>query len=959
MLKMLRITFVFACLAIGLGWSTAASAPPPQGAGGDGSLIRLQFATFDPLVDEPELPQSLRLTGYADGESGPYVVQFQGPVQTEWKDALREAGVQIDSYVPDYAFIVRMDEETRDQLQSLSFVRWVGMYQPAYKVSPNVAANPTGLYRVHAASWADLDAVRGSLVALDTGVGDRGSSLVIHARPDQIAQIAQLPDVLWIEAFHFFEIHNDKATGIMNAATSWGQGYTGAGQIVTIADTGLDTGVDNPGINGDMHLDFDNRVTHIRSWPVAAWPGVITNPVADDGAADKDSGHGTHVAGSVAGNGARSGGLTKGPAYGATVTFQAVEQYTTWADGTPDGYYLTGIPDDLNDLFQESYGWGARIHTNSWGSDAKGEYRVTSQQADLFAWSKKNFTILFSAGNEGVDANIDGYVDEDSMGAPATAKNVITIGASDNLRSTGGYNPPGCSTWFECWGGDYPTNPTRSDRISDNAGELAAFSSRGPTDDGRIKPDLVAPGTNILSTHSSQTTKTGWGPGPSTFYMYMGGTSMATPLAAGAAAVVRHYLDSGETHTNPSSALIKAILINSAVDISGYGVASQEAGKPIPNNHEGWGRINLAAATNGINRAFVDDPSLTLTTNRAYTFTFTATNSTIPLKASLVWTDYPGTPAASIQLVNNLDLALTAPDGSTAYYGNNFSGGWSSAGGVGDGLNNVENVYVQSPATGVWTIHVVGSNVPHGPQPYALVVSGQGTLGAPTTGPAPSVPQGPGVYLPIIERTAQPTSGVFTNGDFESGQTGWTEYSTHGWVLIMNAGFPGSVAPRSGAWAAWLGGEYDDISYIEQAVLVASSSPYLAYWHWIASEESCGYYDAGGVIINGSTVVDRFDLCTSAETGGWVKRVVNLSSYAGQSVRLQIRAETDYSNNSNLFIDDVSFQATSAASGQAVPALFDPESTAPKSGALGSWKGDKEKGTNPAPEANPMYLLGP
>ena len=960
MLKMLRITFVFACLAIGLGWSTAASAPPPPGAGGNGSLIRLQFATFDPLVDEPVPPKSLRLIGYPDGESGPYIVQFQGPVQTAWKDALREAGVQIDSYLPDYAYIVRMDEETRVQLQSLGFVRWVGMYQPAYKVSPNVAANTTGLYRVHVASWADLDAVRGSLVALDTGVGDRGSALVIHAWSDQIAQIAQLPDVLWIEAFHFFETYNDKATGIMNATTSWTQGYTGIGQTVTIADSGLDTGVDNPGINDDMHRDLDNRVAHISSWPVVADPGgLITNPTDDDGPADVDSGHGTHVTGSVGGNGVRSGGLTKGPAYGATMTFQAVEQFTTWtvASGTSNGYYLTGIPNDLNNLFQESYGWGARIHTNSWGSAAAGEYDETSQQADQFAWSNKGFTILFAAGNEGVDGNGDGYVDEDSMGAPATAKNVISIGASENLRNTGGYNPGGsCSTYYGCWGSDYSTDPTRSDRLSNNAGHLAAFSSRGPTDDGRIKPDLVAPGTNILSIRSSQASGTGWGTPPNAYYMYMGGTSMATPLAAGAAVVVRDYLVSGEAHANPSSALIKATLINSAVDISGYGVASQEAGQPIPNNHEGWGRIDMAAATNGTDRVFVDDPSRTLTTNLAHTFPFTATNSTIPLKVSLVWTDYPGTPAASRQLVNNLDLVVTAPDGSTTHYGNNFSGGWSSAGGVGDQLNNVENVYVQSPTTGVWTIDVVGSNVPQGPQPYALVVSGKGTLGAPTTGPAPSVPQGAGVYLPIVLARA---ASEMTNGDFESGRTGWTEYSTHGWVLIKNAGFPGSVAPRSGNWAVWLGGEYDDISYIEQEVAVSSASPYLAYWHWIASAELCGFYDIGGVIINGNTVVDRFDLCTSANTGGWVKRVVNLSVYAGQTVRLQIRAETDYSNNSNLFIDDVAFQATSAASEQAVPTVFDPESTAPKPGAIGSWKGDKEKGTNPAPEADPMHLLGP
>jgi len=150
------------------------------------------------------------------------------------------------------------------------------------------------------------------------------------------------------------------------------------------------------------------------------------------------------------------------------------------------------------------------------------------------------------------------------------------------------------------------------------------------------------------------------------------------------------------------------------------------------------------------------------------------------------------------------------------------------------------------------------------------------------------------------------------NGNFESGSTGWTKYSTHGFAVIVTS-FPGTVTAHSGSYAAWLGGNYSDISYVQQQVTISSGAPYLVYWHWIASADICGY-DFGGVLINGS-VVDAYDLCAATNTGGWVTHSVDLSAYAGQSVTLQIRAETDSSDNSNLFVDDVSLQATASASG--------------------------------------------
>ncbi|MCB8986530.1 MAG: S8 family peptidase [Ardenticatenaceae bacterium] len=164
-------------------------------------------------------------------------------------------------------------------------------------------------------------------------------------------------------------------------------------------------------------------------------------------------------------------------------------------------------------------------------------------------------------------------------------------------------------------------------------------------------------------------------------------------------------------------------------------------------------------------------------------------------------------------------------------------------------------------------------------------------------------------YLPVVVKpaAAPPPPTTIVNPGFESGATGWTEFSTHGWDVIVNS-FTGSVTAHGGTWAAWLGGDYDDISYVQQQVTVPASTPYLAYWHWIASEDTCGF-DYGGVLVNG-TVADSYELCSSKNTGGWVHHVVNLGAYAGQTVTLQIRAETDVSLNSNLFVDDVTFQAT-------------------------------------------------
>jgi hypothetical protein len=158
---------------------------------------------------------------------------------------------------------------------------------------------------------------------------------------------------------------------------------------------------------------------------------------------------------------------------------------------------------------------------------------------------------------------------------------------------------------------------------------------------------------------------------------------------------------------------------------------------------------------------------------------------------------------------------------------------------------------------------------------------------------------------PVVPEGSQ----LLPNGDFEQGQTVWTEFSQNGWDIILRTDDPDTpppFEPHSGDWQAWLGGDFDEISYIEQQVAVPASASDLTYWHWIDSEDLCDF-DIATVTANGSTV-EEYSLCEDDNTLGWVLRQVNIASYAGQTVTLRFHVDTDDTWNSNLFIDDVSFE---------------------------------------------------
>ena len=781
-----------------------------------------------------------------------YLVQFRGPVLEAWKAGIAGNGAEILEYVPVFAFRVRMNPADAARVRRLPFVAAGGPYDPANKLGRRLVRNGRRPYILRLDRGANAGAVEAALAAAGVQVTRRGASLLlIAADGPQLDAVARLAGVASVENFVPRIKHNEFGGGvILGSQIANAGGFDGSSQTIAIADTGIGDGTAT-GAHADVPA---SRVLSIFNWPGV--PDFCFETIVNDGAADVDSGHGTHVATAALGAGNASG-MGRGTAPAAGLVFQSIENFAipsllcSLIYGLPDAYYLVGVPADIGDLFQQGYDAGARVHSDSWGSEVAGEYTSDSENADAFVWAHRDMAITFSAGNSGVDLDADGLVDELSLNSPATAKNVITVGASENDRqshwdcdtslgytscaSQGGQND--IFTYGAAWPDRYPANPLLTDPSAGNAEQMAAFSSRGPTVDGRIKPDVVAPGTWTLSGYSDRFQQQydaspnpqnglyqydGWGSPADPSHKYMGGTSMAAPLVAGGAAVVRDFYEKTHGH-QASAALVKATLINSAVDLldeNNDGIFDNA--HPIPNFHEGWGRVDLASATDGSHQ--FDDETSPLATGTTATFTFAVAAPGLPFKVTLVWTDYPSTPTAATNLVNDLDLTVTAPDG-TVHSGNAFLGGWSVAGGAPDRVNNVENVYVFSAAPGTWTVTVSGFNVPNGPQPFALVVD--------------SPP--PGGSSPVVRVTASdgtateagPTGGavrVTRSGDSTSALT--VNYTVSGTAEAGNdyAALPGSVVIPEGAFEITIPIDPVDDALIESLeTVVVTVAPDGAY----------------------------------------------------------------------------------------------------------------------------------
>lgn len=423
-----------------------------------------------------------------------FVVQFAGPIEDAWKNAVTAEGGEILDYIPDFAFKVRMNPGIANRVAQLGFVSAVTPFQPEFKFGVDLKrGGDMSLYRIRVERGSDFGHVR-ALVA-QTGaeiLSYDGDLMLVAANGTFVDAIAQIDDVASINNFFINELHsnsnlpaaNEIGGSLIGANAANARGYNGSTQTVAVADTGLGTGS-----AATAHRDIPSS----RIMAIYNWPGVSDScwTIVDDGAADVDSGHGTHTAGSVLSSGAPNG-VGRGVAPEARLVFQAVEN---WANMKglcsiyyTDGYYLPGLPSDLNTMFHQAYTAGARIHSNSWGSAAAGDYTLESVQVDTFVWNNRDMLITFSAGNDGIDANSDGAIDNDSMGAPATAKNVLTVGASENQR-TDNYPCDTNLTYSTCAAqGRANSIFTYGRRLPGGAHLHRPFGGQCPADGGILQP---------------------------------------------------------------------------------------------------------------------------------------------------------------------------------------------------------------------------------------------------------------------------------------------------------------------------------------------------------------------------------------------------------------------------------------------------------------------------------------
>jgi uncharacterized membrane protein len=645
--------------------------------GSDSAHIHMKVQTFDPLEDDVELPRELLTMSF----DGLYLIQFTGVTMPQWEELVEAMGCQLLFYVPDNGFIARMTKEARNSVVDLPFVRWVGPYHPGFRVLPELWANPSPLIGVAVITVDDVEQTALSMLRRGALLESVGTELVQGLIPrSAILGLARDPHVSWIEPWAEPELHNDNSARLVGSRQlvdeeydnrtlrMWSynngtfEGLTGEGYIVSAADTGLD----------DDHPSFAGHL------PTINYLGGSTT--------DDTYGHGTHVMGTIAGSGIPY------PADSALGTDKYIGVAPGAKEFMQDMFEGFNLYRNWDHLGKDAYAYGAVVSSNSWGSPVRGAYDSSARAYDVLVRDtdpaledRQELTFAFSAGNSGGGG-------DRTIASPASAKNVITVGATGN------------------------------DKRGVSSNNVAGFSSRGPAADGRVKPDVVASGAHVVSAQAWPHTMP-FNPPPEggTSWTFASGTSMSCPAVAGAVAMVHQWSEVNWDNHTPSPAMVKALLVNGADKLS--------TDSTYPGTKQGWGRVNLTKLHETPNyRTFFYDQELPMRVGGKdkHRHIFAVEEGQRFVRFTVTWTDYPGTAGASKALVSDLDLVVRDPDGNV-YKGNNFDNrGYSLEGAdlTNDSVNNVERVVVPQAKAGFWSVEIMARNTPAGAQTYALVAQG-------------------------------------------------------------------------------------------------------------------------------------------------------------------------------------------------------------------------------------------
>lgn len=746
----------------------------------------LDTTNAEPLSKEP--PADLRQTQMAVARKnfsrpggGLYIVQFIGPVQDEWLRELNGTGADVVSYVPNNAYVVRANSDEAMRLiglkDSQSFVQWVGDYEPAFKVRQSLvearAFDADQFVNVTVQFIAGDDTKR-KVTELKRAarrfIGEaqvlKYHNVTMNIPMSQVMELASQDNVFAIEPAGERR-RFDEAQGQIVAGNLTGNAPSAPGYLSWLGTKGF---------TSSQFTSFSINVVD-DAYTLTGHPDLATgriafqnNPTNQSGA---QGGHGflnSHIIGGLnTGTGAANEdslgynyglGIAPWARVGVTAIFGATASSGTAWENT-------------------AYGQGARISSNSWGFQTStgapiADYDSNSQAYDSIVRDAQTgtaglqqLTVVFAAGNDGSGSN--------TVSTPGTAKNIITVGAGENVRQTG---TDGCGI---------------GNTGADSANDIISFSSRGPVNsaggDGRVKPDIIAPGTHIeagvpQSNYDGSSVCNQYWPSGQTLYGWSSGTSHSCPAVAGGAGLVyQDFLNKGLSA--PSPAMVKAVLMNSAAYMNGVG-----ANDTLPSNNQGMGRMDLGRSFDGSSRVLTDQTQVLGATGATHQVTGSVVDTGKPFRVTLAWTDAPG-PTTGAPWVNNLDLEVTV--GGVTYKGNVFTGANSTSGGTADGKNNVESVFLPAGTSGNYTVtvratNIAGDGVPGNAdttdQDFALVIynANGSTSTNPTIGVSPT-----SLSFSATAGGSNPANQTISITNAGGGTLNWSQTDDASWLTVTPA----------------------------------------------------------------------------------------------------------------------------------------------------------------------------
>ena len=692
------------------------------------------------LPGGPEgLPIDLTWKESRTAKAEAFLVRLVGPPAEDWLARLHTAGAEVLTPIPSFSYLALVPPAKRDAVAALPFVEWVGPYHPAFKLSHSLARrHRQGMLRetpekLSILIYKSMD-VEGALNRIR---GMRGEVLsrspvdfydlaTIVLPESLVPDLARMPEVYAVEEAPEPRLEDESSTQILAGQINAEVPFRPAVGEASYADWLAARGLDGSGVtigyvdNGVQNVDPTNHLTGRVNESVCGTPGA--------------EGHGHFGAATAGGSCSHTGEPGTGFHYGLgvapAVNFINIPYLKNMNNGPCTHDDATRARDTLSNTGPN--GAHGTIQNNSWGAGGysadlntdedvsytsyERTFDLLARDGDSTAGGNQPLITCFSAGNEGNTTPSSGGDGPATLTRPHAAKNILTTGSSSVYRPGSG---------------------------AGNIEDRSFFSSQGPTFDGRIKPDFMAPGgaaQNFAALTSA--TVNGFGsPLADGFHSLSAGTSFATPQTAGGAALLVQWWQ-GIAGSVPSPALVKALLLNSARDLAGGNTPAS-----IPNRQEGWGRWNLGnileagsptivsapplyRKTSGLPAIYLDQGVVLGATGDTYQLRLAPADQSKPLKATVVWTDAPGAVGSCPSLVNNLDLELLQ-NGKDLFRGNALSFGTSIAGGPADATNNVEQV-IQPAPSGVYTLTVraaaiAGDGIPGNAdttdQDFALVIT--------------------------------------------------------------------------------------------------------------------------------------------------------------------------------------------------------------------------------------------